>query len=685
MKILVAEDTEDSRILIEDQLRVNGFEVDSATNGVEALEKANSAPPDLIISDILMPEMDGFDFCREVKKSERLQKIPFIFYTATYVEPKDKELALSLGASRYLVKPMDISEFICIIDEVLEEYLEGSLAIPGESELPDNGYEKMHSERLTRKLDKKVKELALEREALEKSEARLCEAQRIANIGHWDWNILNNELSWSDQIFHILGLQPSKHEPAFETFFKLIHSEDREVITKAVNEALTLGTSFSIDHRICLSDGEIRCVHQQVKVFRDKTDKPIRIMGTVHDISERSQSEAEQARLQRELQQAQKMEVLGQLTAGIAHDFNNILNIILGNTELAINRCALDSQAKLVKYLKRVEKAGERAKNTVAQLLVFSRSGIQNDKPVQLEPLLVEELKMLRSSLPASIGIDTRFEKNLPSILMNPGQLNQLLMNLCVNARDAMGGKGVITIQLGWSRNVNAECSICHKQVEDDWIELSISDSGYGIKPEVLESIFEPFYTTKEIGKGTGMGLAVISGIVISHQGHILVDTELGIGTTFRLLFPPFYGETSKIPEVSQPSADLPYGKGEHILVLDDEPDLAAFLHELLESHDYRVTTLTDSTKALELFKEDPGRFSLLLTDQSMPGITGLELVKILRDIRPDLPVILITGSIGDIDEKERIKTNIHFLNKPIKSKNLIRTVGRLVNNGIKK
>ncbi|MCU7849853.1 MAG: EAL domain-containing protein [Candidatus Thiodiazotropha sp. (ex Lucinoma kastoroae)] len=313
MKILVVEDTEDSRILLEDELRLHGNDVDSATNGVEALDKAHGSPPDLIISDILMPVMDGFGLCYEVKKDERLRKIPFIFYTATYTDQRDKELAISLGASRFILKPTDITRFLQIIDEVEREYREGSLPIPKHPLKPHHELDVMHSESLICKLDDKVKELQREREALQQSEARLHEAQRIANIGHWEWDILTNDLCWSDQIYCLFGLQPREINPTYASFLERILPEDRENVTKAVNEALTLGVPYDIDHRICLPDGTVRFVHEQAEVFEGDTGKPIRMIGTVQDITARKLAESQLRILSQAVEQSPVSVVIADL------------------------------------------------------------------------------------------------------------------------------------------------------------------------------------------------------------------------------------------------------------------------------------------------------------------------------------------------------------------------------------
>ncbi len=266
---------------------------------------------------------------------------------------------------------------------------------------------------------------------------------------------------------------------------------------------------------------------------------------TFNDITKRKQAETEQLHLQRELHQARKMEALGQLTGGIAHDFNNILGIILGNTELALGLATHNSEPRLAKYLVQIEKTGGRARDLIAQMLAFSRSESDDKQPLQLQSLIQSDLTMLRSMLPTSIEIKVEFEE-VAAVLMNPVQLNQLLMNLCINARDAMEGKGVITIRLSSAINVDVECVTCHQRVTGDWVELAVTDGGSGIDPDVLEFIFDPFYTTKDVGMGSGMGLSVIQGIMRSHKGHVLVETEQGKGTRFQLLFPLAKSETTE-------------------------------------------------------------------------------------------------------------------------------------------
>lgn len=406
-------------------------------------------------------------------------------------------------------------------------------------------------------------------------------------------------------------------------------------------------------------------------------EKPPVFVAIVLDITERKKAEAEQQRLQRELLQAHKMESLGNLTGGIAHDFNNLLGIIMGYSGFAYNHCLGREDTKQAEYLTHVLKASKRASDLVAQMLTFSRNQVHEKKPVQLQPLVAENLALVRSTLPSSIEIKFEAEENLPAVLMDPVQMNQLMLNLVVNARDAMQGKGSITIRLGWLRVAGKECAACHKQVEGDWVALSIADTASGIRPEVLDRIFDPYFTTKEVG--TGMGLSVVNSIMQSCGGHILVNTELNKGTTFQLLFPWIDEETKEAETKDRSSTELPHGRGEHVLVLDDEPDLASFMAELLESYEYRVTVSTSSTNALELFKENPNEFALVITDQTMPILTGVELVTAIRKIRADIPVILNTGFNEYVDSESASKMGIYYLEKPVRVDTLIEMVGRLL------
>ncbi len=422
-----------------------------------------------------------------------------------------------------------------------------------------------------------------------------------------------------------------------------------------------------------------RTLHTRKVAIRDENGKAKYLLGISDDITERKGEELERERLQRELQQAQKMESLGQLTGGIAHDFNNLLGIINGYAGLALDNCLNRGEDKLADYMRHLKEAGDRATSLVSQMLAFSRSDQAEDAAVELAPLLKEDIKMLRSTLPSTIEMVSEIEPGLPPVVMNPTQLHQILMNLSINGRDAMKGDGTLTIRLGWARGLDTESPISHKPVKGDWIELSVSDTGSGIDEETAKSIFNPFFTTKEVGKGTGMGLAVIYGIMDNHQGHILLESEEGRGSTFRMLFKPYLDEQLASRKQGELVAALEHGDGSEILVVDDELSLGIFMAELLKSYGYRATSVADSAEALELFTQEPERFAMLITDQTMPHLTGTELIEATRRLRPQLSAILCTGYSDKVDAKGAAEMDILFFEKPVDEQKLIMNIAELL------
>jgi len=398
-------------------------------------------------------------------------------------------------------------------------------------------------------------------------------------------------------------------------------------------------------------------------------DNAKHFVGIVRDISERKQAEAEQKRLQAQLLQAQKMESIGQLTGGIAHDFNNMLASIMGYTDLARVELTQYDNEKITGYLNRAYKSSERARDLVKQMLAFSRGSDVDLQPLNLSTIIDESLTMLNSVFPSSIVIERQLNDENLVIMADPVQLHQLIMNLCINARDAMQGKGHITIESKRVNKLVSKCGSCHKKVSGDYIELSVCDNGPGIKLEYIERIFDPFFTSKKMSsvKGAGMGLAVVHGIMHSHDGHIILNTEVGKGSTFTLLFPVTEKYNSVISESSYTPVLPNKTLNGHILIVDDEPVVGALIGELLEGRGCRVTVETDSQSALLKFKENPHDFDLLVTDQTMPGMTGGELAQAVLTVRPELPVILCTGYSDYMDEnKARLLGIRGYVSKPL-------------------
>ncbi len=387
----------------------------------------------------------------------------------------------------------------------------------------------------------------------------------------------------------------------------------------------------------------------------------------LQDVTEHRNVQDERRRMDERMQQAQKMEAIGQLTAGIAHDFNNILASIIGYTDLAMTRCVGDGQEKLEEYLGQVYRAGERARDLIQQMLTFSRSGDSKAQPLDPVPLVKETVKMLTATLPASIHLTfDRPADDLPQIRTEPVQLQQLIMNICINARDAMQGKGELVVALALRHHAEGECASCHESFSGDYVELLVSDTGQGMDRHTLSRLFEPFFTTKEVGEGTGLGLSMVHGIMHDSHGHIHVDSEPGKGSCFRLLFEPV--EEVKRPLLETPAKHVPAagGEGQRILIVDDEKAILGFMRAWLSRAGYDIQTFDDSRQALDYFRQHPQQVDLMITDQTMPAMTGLELAAEILERRPELPVILCSGYSEQIDREVAAAVGIRrFVNKP--------------------
>ena len=395
---------------------------------------------------------------------------------------------------------------------------------------------------------------------------------------------------------------------------------------------------------------------------------------SIRDITEQKQAESEKEKLKSNLIQAQKMEAIGTLAGGIAHDFNNILSAILGYTEMALG--AIPSESFAAKSLSKVMEASQRAATLVKQILSFSRQEKIDRNPLKPARFVKEALQLIRPALPSTIEIRQHIDSNTKYILADSTQFHQIMMNLCTNALHAMEqGGGILEITLN-------DCELSQDDLKDapevlpgSFVVLSVSDTGSGIDPDIWGKIFDPYFTTKRVGKGTGMGLSIVHGIVASYGGFIISENNLGGGTIFRVFFPALAQEV--LPEVE--SVEVAPCGTERILFVDDEEILADLGKVMLEHLGYEVTSRTSSQGALALFQNQPNSFDVVITDQTMPDMTGIDLARRLLQIRPDLPIILCTGYSALISEERAKAEGIKgFVMKPL-SKQVIATLLRAV------
>ncbi|MBN2082392.1 response regulator [bacterium] len=391
----------------------------------------------------------------------------------------------------------------------------------------------------------------------------------------------------------------------------------------------------------------------------------------IRDVTRQKRAQAEQRKLESQLRQAQKLEAIGVLAGGVAHDFNNVLFGILGYSDLALESLPPDHQA--TDYLREIITAGKRASDLVKQILTFARRQERILAPIDLVPLLKEAFKLVRSTLPANINIEQQLQTEQAVVVADPTEIHQVLMNLCTNAAHSMEENGG-TLTLGLRLiEVDADmASLHHGLCPGNYTMLSVSDTGHGIAAEILERIFEPFYTTKERGEGTGMGLAVVHGIIVDLGGTITVYSEPGQGTTFNVYIPE-----SPVDRMEKPLmvSKLPRGT-EHVLVVDDEPALTQMLSAMLCSLGYRVTAYNSSREALAEFERNGVRFDIVLTDQSMPEMTGSQLSQRMLAIHPEARIVLCTGFSKTIDEQQAKGIGIRrFLLKPLTRSTLARAI----------
>jgi nitrogen-specific signal transduction histidine kinase/ActR/RegA family two-component response regulator len=368
-----------------------------------------------------------------------------------------------------------------------------------------------------------------------------------------------------------------------------------------------------------------------------------------------------------QLQQSQKMEAIGTLAGGIAHDFNNILAIILGNAELATDEVPHSNPA--CEFLKEIRTASVRAKTMVSQLLAFSRKADEENMPLNMAPIIKESIKLLRSATPTSVEFKQHISEDSCNVMGDATQINQIMMNLVTNAADAMSEKGGL-LEVTLDKIILQKEKACFDWVlsPGPYIRLRMRDTGEGIKPEIMNRIFDPYYTTKEAGKGTGMGLSIIHGIVKRHSGGIRVESALGKGTLFEIYFPAL---VKTVEEEKAPNGEIKTGS-ERILFVDDEESMVNLNRQRLERLGYQVKSTTKPVEALEWFKADPDQFDVIVTDMTMPRLTGDRLAAEVLKIRPHMPVIICSGYSERMSEKKAAALGVRkYIEKPIDAQNL--------------
>ena len=507
--------------------------------------------------------------------------------------------------------------------------------------------------------------------ALRESEANLRRAQEVAQLGIWQFDVARDTIACSPQAYRILDITPDTHI-APERFWELVHPEDREQVGTAWTAAFS-GSPFDVEYRIVTATpGMVRWVYNRAEMeFNDDGTSRV-ALGVILDITGRKMLEAE-------LMQAQRMEAIGRVAGGIAHDFNNTLSVILGYAEILSRR--LEAHPEYKEEISSILDATERARGLVRQIVTYSRKVAPQRLPIDINHELNRLHEVWRRVLPRSIEIIMALDSGLPLVSADKGQVEQVLMNLATNAVDAMGGSGRMTVTTDALTLHEHRCTRCGTPMDGPMVRITVSDTGCGIPPENLDKIFDSFFTTKEPGLGTGLGLSSVLGIVERHGGHIECESVVDSGTRFHVYLPALSDQATEAPRPVEAHAEEPTGT-ETILLVDDEEDLRDINQAFLTSAGYTVITACNGKETLEQLQAHARQFDLILTDLNMPGMSVDAYIGGITALNPDAKIIAISGyfSIAEIAKKapEGITS---FLGKPYYRADLLRAVRDTLDN----
>jgi PAS domain S-box-containing protein len=509
-------------------------------------------------------------------------------------------------------------------------------------------------------------------EALRQSEERYRTILENIEDGYYEVDLPGNFTFFNDSLCRMLGY--SRDELIGMGNDRYTDQENRKKLFQAFNRVYRTGEPVKgFDWEVIRKDGRKLYGEVSVSLIRSSTGEPVGFRGIARDITERKRAEKEMAALQEQLTQSQKMEAVGRLAGGIAHDFNNLLTVIKGYTQLSL--LDLKENNPLWENIQEIQKATERAANLTRQLLAFSRRQILDPKVLDLNSLLRDTEKMLRRMIGEDIELVTRLSEGLGKVKIDPGQIEQVVLNLAVNARDAMPSGGKLTIETANAQSDEGYALTHLGLTPGHYVRLSVSDTGVGMSREVQEKAFDPFFTTKEKGKGTGLGLSTVHGIVTQSGGKIWVYSDPGHGTTFKIYFPTIEGELDTLDGRNEPDSS-PRGS-ETVLLVEDESSVRDLANRLLKQQGYRVLEAANGEEALRLAQETVGeRIHLLLTDVVLPQMSGKELADQLKTFRPDLKVLYTSGYTDfAVVHHGVLNSGTHFLQKPFSLKTLSQKV----------
>ncbi len=495
----------------------------------------------------------------------------------------------------------------------------------------------------------------------------------------YDCYVRTGRIKWGGAVTQVIGYSPEEMDAKnWSEWKQYVHPEDAVQLRGPFREAMEAVGMYQLEYRVRHRSGEYRHVEDLGVVLPGEDGRAYRVLGTIKDITARVRAEMERRRLEQEMQHSQRLESLGVLAGGIAHDFNNILAAIIGLTDLTLQDVAPNTA--MHEDLGEVLRAAHRAKDLVQQILAFSRQSGEERDALHLHVLVREALKLLRATLPPTIKIVDSVDVHSGAVYANASQMHQVVMNYCTNAAQAMQGQeGVLEVRVE-DVEVGEELAARYTKLHaGSYVKLSVRDTGHGMDERVLSRIFDPFYTTKGPGEGTGMGLAVVHGIITSHGGAVVVNSQIGKGALFETYLPRVQAAEK---EGDETPGRIP-GGSERLLFVDDEESVLHFAQSLLPRLGYDVAFASDGEEALACFEREPYSFDLIITDQVMPRMTGETLALMARKRRPDMPIILFTGFSEEIREEHLRAMGIwEVVRKPIIARDLAMAIRRVLDVG---
>jgi len=647
-------------------LRSQGHSVFLASNGNEGLEIAMQEKPDLIFSDIMMPEIDGFRFCRLVKEAEELKNIPVVLHTVTFDDPEDQKLADKVGASRFILKTTKPADFIRIVNEILEEYnISGLPAVENPLKSKED-LDQMHYQSLIKKLNMITQDLREKNRDLQEREKFINNILESVEEGFIvidkDYRIISANRSFCKVINSTL------EEIVGKRCYEVSHHINRPCYEKGtecpVEKTFASGEPHSVVHTHYDKDGNTIIAEVKSYAMKDESGEFISVIETINDITAEKKLEAQ-------LRHVQKMETVGQLAGGLAHDFNNILTAMIGFGSI-LNMKMQESDPLRIN-VKQILSLSEKAAQLIQSLLAYSRKQVINLKQVNPNVIIKKDDKIFRRLIREDIELKMHLSDKALSVMADSGQIDQVLMNLVVNARDAMPDGGLLSIATGLIKVDNEFIKFHGYGKRGLHTSISVSDTGAGMDKQTMEKIFEPFFTTKEIGKGTGLGLATVYGIIKQHNGYIDVFSELGKGTTFKILLPAVSSEDGQ--ERPSDLTDVTGGT-ETLLLAEDNEAVRGSVKSMLEEFGYKVIYAVDGEDAIDKFMKYKDEIALLVLDVIMPKKNGDLVCSEIRKMRPDIKVLFMSGYPGDVLHKKGILDNdVNLLLKPVSPATLIHKV----------